>query len=359
MNYANKQIQNMRPYCPPLDNRRNYEGMLLDFNERTVPVSKKVIKALKDFISENKIQVYPEYFDLNAKIGDYTGVSSDQIMITNGSDQGIDLIFRTFTATGDKVIIPSPSFAMFYQCAEVCANETVMPKYYEKEASNSQGELAFPLEEVLLEIDAKTKLVIICNPNNPTGTLVPIEDIKKILDKAKKFGAIVYIDEAYAEFSKISASSLINEYENLIITRTFSKAFGLCALRIGYVITNKLLISEMIKVRGPYDINMAAYFAAKAALDNVENVEDYVNEVMNEAKPMVEKFFRKNDIKYFSSSANFILFKPKDSVKTFNRLKENGILVRPRSGANIEGTIRVTIGTVKEMKKFIKISSNS
>ncbi len=350
MNYANQQIQNMKPYCPPLDNRRNYKGMLLDFNERTLPVSKNVTKAIKNFLSENKIQVYPEYFDLNGKIANYVGVSSDQIMITNGSDQGIDLIFRTFTNKGEKVIIPSPSFAMFYQCAEVCANEIVMPKYYE----NANGDLAFPLDEVLDAIDAKTKLIIICNPNNPTGTLVPLDDIKKILDKAKKFNAIVYIDEAYAEFSKVSASSLIETSENLIITRTFSKAFGLCALRIGYVITNKNLISEMIKVRGPYDINMAAYFAAKASLDDVKNVEDYVNEVMNKAKPMVEEFFKENGIKYFSSCANFILFKPKDSAKTFDLLKENGILVRPRSGANIEGTIRVTIGTVKEMKQFIK-----
>lgn len=340
----------MKPYCPPLDNRRNYKGMLLDFNERTLPVSKNVVKALKDFISEDKINVYPEYFDLNAKIAAYVGALSDQIMITNGSDQGIDLIFRTFTNKGDKAIIPSPSFAMFYQCAEVCANEIVMPKYFE----NPKGDLAFPLYEVLNEIDSKTKLIVICNPNNPTGTLVQIEDIKKILDKAKKFGAIVYIDEAYSEFSKISASSLINDYENLIITRTFSKAFGLCALRIGYVITNRTLISEMMKVRGPYDINMAAYFAANAALNDIKNVEDYVNEVMNEAKPMVEEFFRKNGIKYFSSSANFILFKPKDSTKTFDLLKENGILVRPRSGANIEGSVRVTIGTVKEMKQFIK-----
>jgi histidinol-phosphate aminotransferase len=349
MNYANQNIQAMKPYSPPLENRRSYDGQLLDFNERTIPAGEKVMQALADFIKTDQFQLYPEYGDLQQKIADYSGVKDNQVMITNGSDQGIELIFNVFTEKGDKVVIPSPSFAMFYQCAKVNGNQLITPTY--------EDDLSFPTEKVLDLIEDDIRLVVICNPNNPTGTAVTLEDIERILKKALKTNTLVYIDEAYYEFCQITAASLIDKYPNLIITRTFSKAFGLASLRIGYVLSSVKNIDEMLKVRGPYDINMPAVVAAKAALDDLDSLNEYVYEVMTQAKPMVEEFFRNNGIEFFPSQANFILFKPKD-FSLANKLMKSGFLMRPRDGEKIDGTVRVTIGTVKQMKKFINQFKN-
>ncbi|MDA2921831.1 histidinol-phosphate transaminase [Patescibacteria group bacterium AH-259-L07] len=345
-NLALKRIQRMQPYKPPLDGRSAYGGMLLDFNEKTKPMQSKIVRALEKFVRSQKLQVYPEYFDLEKRIADYAGVMVNQVMITNGSDQGIDIIFRTFAEKGDTVIIPSPSFAMFYQCAHVIGNEIICPLY-------KKDDLAFPFEEVLRSLDEQTKLIVVCNPNSPTGTAVSTANIEKIVQKAKS--AIVYVDEAYFEFSKITAVPLIKKYPNIIITRTFSKAFGLASLRIGYVIARTEYIAEMLKVRGPYDVNMAAYYSACAALEDRKSMECYVNEVIKKAKPLVEKFFDDFSIPYFQSSANFILFRPDNPKNVMKLLGLGGALVRSQNKQNIENTLRVSIGTVAQMEKFIRI----
>jgi histidinol-phosphate aminotransferase len=349
-NFANKNIQAMKPYSPPLEDRRVFSGQLLDFNERTIPVGKKVALALIDLINNDQLQLYPEYGDLCNKIANYSHVKENQVMITNGSDQGIELIFNVYTEKGDKVIIPSPSFAMFYQCAKINENQLITP-YYE-------DNLSFPTEKVLSLINKGVRLIAIGNPNNPIGTVVCLEDIRRMLKKALENRVMVYIDEAYFEFSKITAAEFIDEYPNLVITRTFSKALGLAALRIGYILSSNNNINEMMKVRGPYDINMPAAVAAKATLDDLDSINKYVEEVMNEAKPMVEKFLTDNGIKYFDSKANFILFRPRDSTILVNKLLKSGFLTRPREGEGIEGTIRVTIGTVEQMKNFIEKMNN-
>lgn len=348
---ANKQIQGMKPYAPPLEGRRKYKGVLCDFNERTIPVSPKVLGALRDLADQNQLQVYPEYgTSLQEKIAKYVGVTPAQVMVTNGSDQGIDLIFRTFTREGDSVVIPSPSFAMFYQCAGVVGNKSIEPEY-------ELPDLAYPTSKVLQEIKNGAKLIVICNPNNPTGTLLQLPEIEKILQEAAKMNCVVYVDEAYAEFSGVSAAGLIPKYSNLLITRTFSKAFGLPSLRVGYVLSNEANILELQKVRGPYDVNMAGFVAASAALDELEGTQEYVKEVMFQAKPMVEKFFREQKIPFYFSGSNFILFKPKNATKIFEILKDNGFLTRPRSGPNIDGTLRLTIGTVSQMDQFMRTYS--
>ena len=312
----------MKAYSPPIDGRSDFGGLLLDFNERTVPVGRNVINALRNFIEKGDLQTYPEYFDLNEKIADYAGVKSDQVMIVNGSDQGIDVIFRTFTSDGDKVLVPKETFAMFSQCALLNGNK------------------------IVYDFEKDVRLVVICNPNNPTGEIISLKEIEAILKKAKN--SMVYIDEAYFEYSKVSAVSLLDKYPNLVISRTFSKAWGLASLRIGYVLASKESVGQMLKVRGPYDVNMVAFCAVNEALDDRTYMEKYVDEVMNVAKPMVEKFFEKNAVAYTKSFSNFILFKPKNPLMVFQELKNKGILTRPRGDS-----IRVTIGTKTQMKKFI------
>lgn len=334
----------MNSYNPPLDGRRGFNGLLLDFNERTTPISLKVQKVIQNLLAESKLQVYPEYGELEGKLAKYAGVNENQVLVTNGSDQAIDLIFRSFTDKTDKVIIPSPSFAMFYQSAQLVGNRILKPLY-------KKADLSFPIRDVLEVIDESVKLIVICNPNNPTGTPVSVSDIEKIAKKASN--SIILVDEAYFEFSKNTAVPLIQKYPNIVVTRTFSKAFGLPSLRLGYVVASNIYIKELLKVRGPYDVNMVAYTAALAALDD-NKVQKYIEEVMEQAKPMVEEFFTRNNISFYKSSSNFLLYKPlvEDEEKI---LKENGILVRPQNKTNIENTLRLSIGTVEQMKQFIKV----
>lgn len=333
---ALEKIRKMEAYKPPLEQREKFIGLRLDFNERLAPLPQQVTQAIQNFNPERSL-TYPSYGKLCSQIAKYAGVEANQTMITNGSDQGMELIFRTFIADGDQVVIPSPSFAMFYQLAAISGARIVKVQY------NKDG--SFPFKEVMA---MSPKLLIVCNPNNPTGTLLELDKIEQILKQMPK--TLVYVDEAYYEFSGITATSLIKKYSNLIITRTFSKAFGLAALRIGYALSCQSNINEMLKVRGPYDINQVAKVAAEAALNC--NVQDYCDEVMLSAKPLVESFFKGNNIEFFPSKANFIYFK--QPYATFSaKLESNGILIRPQSG----GYARITIGTTEQMQQFIKIST--
>lgn len=350
LNLAKQNIKQMSAYEGPKEDRTAYKGMLLDFGERTIVPSPKVIEALNEFAKNGRINIYPEYFDLNKKIAQYVGVTEDKVLTVNGSDTAIDLIFRTFTDKDDKVIIPKPSFVMFFQCADVEGCEVVSPIYDES--------LNYPTEEVLNEIDDRTKLVVICCPNNPTGTIVSLDEIEKIAKKALEFNSMVFVDEAYFEFAQITAVPLLVKYPNIVISRTFSKAFGLAAFRIGYAIASKEHIAEMLKIRSPYDVNIIASIAAQVALDDVEHMKSYRDEVMNSAKPLTEKFLKENKVKFFDNSrSNFLLFKPENPEKVYKLLDENGVRTRPRKGPNIDGTIRLTIGTVEEMNKFTQIYS--
>lgn len=336
----------MEPYKQAFKGRSEYKGLLLDFNERTFPLPTRIIRELAESLKRGKLQIYPEYFDLEREIANYAGMKPDEVMVTNGSDRAIEVIFRTFTDKGDKVIIPKPSFSMFFKCAQIMGNKVISPLY-------KKDSFSFPLEEVLDLIDKSVRLVVICNPNNPTGTIISLEDIEKIVRRART--AIVYIDEAYFEFSKITAVSLLKKYSNIVISRTFSKAFGLAALRIGYVLGRREHIAEMVKIRGPYDVNIAAYLAAKIVLEEKEEMEKYVNEVISKAKPFVEAFFRENDILFYPSWANFILFRPNSPKKTVRLLAENGVILRPQKGGNMGNLVRLTIGTKEQMEEFIKI----
>lgn len=342
-------IRKMKPYKPPLEGRGAQDYLLLDFNERTLSTSQKVKEALKKFIDADRLQVYPEYGDLEEKIAQYAGVLVSEVMATNGADQGIDIICRAHLSDGDKVIIPFPSFAMHYQSAGIQGAEILEPPYSEEDGS-------FPLEDTLSLIsgDEKIKLVILCNPNNPLGTAITIEDVKKILLEAMEKGIPVLHDEAYFEFSGITCRDLIREYNNLYITRTFSKAFGLVATRVGYVISHEKNLQELMKIRGPYDVNMFAKTAVLAALEDTVYMKDYVIEVMQESKPMLEGFLREKGVDFFPSAANFLFLKVLNPKRIIDNLKADGILVRPKEGPGNKGGVRVAIGVLADTERFIQ-----
>lgn len=335
----------MKAYQPPLDGRDPLSHLLLDFNERTLPVSSAIENALVDYIRSGRLQMYPAYGNTVELIADYCHVPAEQLMITNGSDQGIDLIIRSACREGDEAIIPGPSFAMYAQCAGI-ENLVVIEPQYTKEGG-------FPTAEVVAAITEKTRIICIANPNNPSGTVVSRSDIVRIAKAAPN--AAILVDECYFEYVKETVSDLVSELPNLVITRTFSKTWGIPSLRLGYVISCSENILALLNVRGPYDINQLAVVAIRAALLCPEDTLRYVDEVMSRAKPLLEQFLTSKGVEYWPSGANFIWVFPKEPGPIYEALIQASILVRPKKDSGGRKGLRMSVGTVEQVRSLIDV----
>ncbi len=336
-------IRQMGAYKPPLEGRSPNQHLLLDFNERTLPVSQPIIDALADYIHSGRLQTYPSYGNITNQLADYCGVDEPQVMITNGSDQGIDLIIRASCTAGDDVIIPGPTFAMYHQCAKIENLNIIEPVY--------TRENGFPTEAVLAAISDKTSLIVIANPNNPSGTEVSRDDILQIAAAAPH--CTILIDECYFEYTRSSVADVLELYPNIVITRTFSKTWGLPSLRFGYVLSAETNILSLLNVRGPYDINQLAVVAAQAALKHPKYTQNYVQEVMSTSKPMLESWLEKNKIMYWPSSANFLWIFPDNPDAINKQLVQEGILVRPKNDSLGNKGLRITIGTKEQTERLL------
>lgn len=339
-------IKKLKPYVPPLEGRNPDKYTLLDFNERTVPVPDHIKDALKKFIDTGGLQKYPAYGPLQAVIASYAGVPLEQCMFTNGSDQGIDLVVRCCCEKGTEVIIPSPTFAMYEQAAEAEGLIIRRPHF-----TKDKG---FPLEEVLAAVNQNTSLIVLSNPNNPTGTEIPRSAILEIATKCPKVAILV--DECYFEFMD-AASTVVNEVgacPNMFVCRTFSKTWGIPSLRLGYLISHVANIEALTCVRGPYDINALAGVATEAALKDSQYMTDYVKEINEQTKPQFEQYLTKKGISFWPTSANFIFCYFEDPKRLEAELRQRGILVRPKKDANDTLGLRITFGTVQQMQAVMK-----
>jgi histidinol-phosphate aminotransferase len=345
-----KAVIDMEEYNPPTSGRENF--LRLDFNENTKGCSAQVLKVLKN-IKADYLSIYPEYSELRKALAGYCKVSLDNVMPTNATDEAIKTVIETYVEKGkDEVIIPTPTFAMFKFYAQL--NEAVVREVLYNE------DLRFPTGKVLSAINQKTKLVVLVNPNSPTGTSIVDEDIIKIIKKSGENDALVLIDEAYFQFYGKTSIPLIKKYDNVIVMQTFSKAFGLAGFRLGYIISNKSNIKNIQKVISPYSVNSIAVASAFAALNDQKYIKDYVTEV-NKSK---ELFYRSLDslkVKYFKSDANFVLLSLEKKADSFCRqLKQEGILVRDRSMDKLlYGCVRVTLGTLEQTKRLIYAINNT
>jgi len=335
----------MSAYKPPLEGRSSKPYLLLDFNERTTPVGEEIKKALVSYISEDRLQAYPEYGDIVSKLARYAEVSEDEVLFTNGSDQGIDLVYRLTTKAGDEAIVPQPTFAMLTHAAELQDLKIKTPAY--------SREYGYPLDEVKSLVTESTALIAVCNPNSPTGTLLAPQEIKGLAQFASH--AAILVDECYYEFSKSSAKEYLAQCPNIFIARTFSKTWGLPSLRFGYMLSHRDNIAELLKVRGPYDVNKFAVVAASTALDSPRFMEEYVAEVLEKSKPKLLTYLDQKDVEYWPTEANFVLIYAPNATQVLSALEEENILVRPRSGPGIDGTLRITIGTLSDTKRLISV----
>lgn len=334
-------VLQMAPYSPPTGERA--DKLRLDFNENTIGCSPKVIQFLKDRLDENRLATYPEYVDAKRELAAHFNVSENEMLLTNGTDEAIQVLINTYVDDDDEVIILQPSYAMYKFYAEVAGASI-------QEISYRPGTLAFPLEELLEAITPATRAVLISNPNNPTGTAVKPEGIERILRKAQ--GAAVLIDEAYFEFCGITAMRYLPEAANLFVSRTFSKVYGMAAMRMGCLFSQPSNIEYLHKSQSPYSVNTLAALAARAAVQDADHVRRYVTEVLA-ARELLYVGLEKLGVPYHDSQGNFVLMQlgPR-SVEVRDRLREVGVLVRDRS-YEIEGCVRVTVGTRDQMRRFL------
>jgi histidinol-phosphate aminotransferase len=335
-------VQKMAPYHPPTGGRSG--KLRLDFNENTVGCSPKVIEFLKQKLTADMLTVYPEYVDAMAELASFFGVTPEEFILTNGTDEAIQVLINTFIDDGDDVLSLKPSYAMYRFYSEV-AGATV------RELEYRASDLAFPLEEFLAAIRPETKAILIANPNNPTGTGIDLNAIEKIL-KAAPYAAVL-IDEAYFEFCGVTALGWIRDYPNLFVSRTFSKVYGMAAMRCGCLFSSADNVKWMHKAQSPYSVNMLAALAARAAIQDTVYVANYVNEVLA-ARTLCYEGLHKLGIRTFESHANFILFYAGDrAIAIRDALRERGVLIRDRS-YEMAGCVRVTIGTRAQIERFLK-----
>jgi histidinol-phosphate aminotransferase len=336
-------IARMSAYNPPLEGRVERDYLLLDFSESTQPPSPHVEEALRAYIASGRLRIYPSYGRFQDKVAAYAGVRPEQVLLTNGSDSAIQLITHVLLGEGDEMVMAKPGFFVTESCARSAGATVVAPEY-------PRADMAFPLAGVLAAVTPRTRLIVVVSPNNPTGTCASLEQIETLLRTHP--GVPVMVDEAYYEFSGRTAAPLLDRYDNLVITRTFSKAFALAGLRLGYALSNAAFIAELTKVRIPYDVNSLAVVAAEAQLDRPEGWRAYAEEVTQRAKPMVERFLREHGVFFYPSEANFLLVRPDDAQAAADWLKRNDILVRPQR-APVADCFRMSIGTVEEMRRFM------
>lgn len=329
-------------YIPPLEGRRG--KIRLDFNENTLGCSPKVLEAIRSVTAE-ELSMYPEYTKLLQELADYVGVKPNQVMVTNGGDEAIKLMYRIFLEKGDRILIPYPTFTMFTVLASQVGAEQVLVPYKE--------DMSFPTEEVLEAIDDTIKMIILVTPNNPTGTMIEREDIIKIIEKAGD--TIVFLDEAYYEYCGENLVDKLNDFPNLVILRTFSKANGLAGLRLGYLIASDDILSELNTIKSPYGVNTVAVKAARAAMQDKEFVKDYVEQI-NENRDYLYDQLKVMGADVYPTKANFMLVKmgekKQDAIAT---LQSKGILVRDMSRFEpIKDCIRITVGTREQCDALLE-----
>jgi histidinol-phosphate aminotransferase len=334
-------VLRMDPYHPPTGSRRN--KLRLDFNENTVGAPPHVIDFIKRFLTAADLSIYPEYGPALIDLSRHFGVGKDQLTLTNGTDEAIQLLVNTYIDDRNQAIVLRPSYAM-YRFYSQLAGATIEELDYEAET------LAFPLEALLERVTPETRAVFVSNPNNPTGTGTDVPSIRRVLEKAAN--AAVLVDEAYYEFSGITVLPLLNEYPNLFVSRTFSKTYGMAAMRCGCLFSNAQNMAHIRKAQSPYSVNGLAAMVARIAVQDQTFVEEYVLEVLT-ARELLYVGLERLQIPYVASQANFVLVQMGDrAIQIRDELRSRGVLVRDRS-YELPGCVRVTVGTRDQIQRFL------
>ena len=337
---ARDAVRILKEYHPPLGNRH---GLRLDFNENTVGCSPRVLERLRTLDYE-ALARYPEREPAEALVAKHLGVDPDELLLTNGTDEAIHLVCETYLEPQDEVLIVVPTFAMFeIYAATTGATVISIP---------AGKDFEFPVDEVLKRINSRTRLIAVANPNNPTGTFVPADDLLRIARAAPQ--AALLVDEAYYEFCGETLMAQPRNQENLFVSRTFSKAYGLAGLRIGVLTGNREQMAILRRNSSPYNLNIAALACLPAALADQSYILGYVEQVQ-QGRAALESELHTRGIRFWSSHANFVLFSLGESHAEFiAAMRKRGILVRDRSkDPGCSGCVRITLGSKEHHQRMM------
>jgi histidinol-phosphate aminotransferase len=336
-NLIRQNIKALKPYATARDEFKGQAEIYLDANENPYG------SALP-----HNFNRYPDPLQksLKSKISEIKGIKPEHIFLGNGSDEAIDVLMRIFCEPKqDNIIILPPTYGMYEVSANI--NDVEIRKV------NLTADFQLDVEAILNNIDEHTKLIFICSPNNPTGNAINREDIELILNN---FAGIVVIDEAYVNYSKHKTFVQdLGEYQNLVVMQTFSKAWGLAGLRLGLAFASLEMIDWMNKVKAPYNINQATQDLAMEALENLPQINAWIQESVAERTKLSQALLNINFVeKVYPSEANFILAKMKNAKQIYDQLIELKTIVRDRSKVVLcDDCLRISVGTPAENEKLI------
>lgn len=339
-------VQAMKEYHPPLGSR---DALRLDFNENTLECSPRVREVLGR-IAAGALTRYPEREPVEAVVAAHLGLAAEQVALTNGVDEAIHVLFETFLDAGDELLLPVPTYTMYEVYASATDAKVV--------AVQAADDLQFPSERLLAAVTPRTKIVAVANPNSPSGTVATREQLLELTRRAPQ--AVILVDEAYYHFCGETVMDLAGKVPNLVVARTFSKAYGLAGLRIGLLAGPADLMRWVRRVLSPYSVNSLALACLPAALDDAGYLDWYVGEVLA-ARAEFEAALDAAKVRRWPSRANFVLVEIGARHAEFVRMMhEAGVLVRDRSSdPGCDGRVRITIGTREQMRQAIAALNNT
>jgi histidinol-phosphate aminotransferase len=337
-----KAVAHMRPYHPPLEGR---DGTLrLDFNENPIGCSPLARQAIRN-LTAAAVSMYPEQESVRRELATFFGVHTNQLLLTNGTDEALHLIVDTFVEPADTVLLVEPTFAMYRFYSELAGARIHALRY--------GAAMQFPIRALLAALRKKPRIFFLANPNNPTGGVLQPAELRRILNAARE--TLVVLDEAYFEFSGITILPWTRRRNNLVVTRTFSKAAGLAGLRLGCIFANRSIAELFRKAQSPYPVNVAALAAARATVRDQTFLRKTLREFRRSRK-VLERGLTKLGIPFFPSAANFVLlFLGARAKEVVSSLAGQGTLIRDRSsdfgGA---GYVRITFGRLSHTRRVLR-----
>ncbi|HWG20434.1 MAG TPA: histidinol-phosphate transaminase [Terracidiphilus sp.] len=331
-------VRAMKEYNPPLGCR---DALRLDFNENTIACSPAVREVLGR-ISAGDLTRYPEREPVEALVAGHLGAVPEQVVLTNGVDEAIHVLFQAFLDAGDEALLPVPTYTMYEVYASATDAQVV--------AVQAGDDLQFPFDRLAAAITPRTKVIAIANPNSPSGSVASREQIVELTRRAPQ--AIVLVDEAYFHFHGETVMDLVGVIPNLVVARTFSKAYGLAGLRIGVLAGDAEHMRWVRRVLSPYSVNSVALACLPAALSDAGYLDWYAGEVLA-ARAAFEAALDRAGVRRWPSRANFVLVEiGKDHAEFVRRMNAAGVLVRDRSSdPGCDGRVRITVGTREQMAR--------
>jgi len=346
----NRNLDNVEPYVVSAGVECNddpkTEWLKLDWNESTIQPNPYLTRDINLFLSNEDLFHYPntKCVDLIKRIADYNDISVDNILLFNGSDSALQNVFSCFINHAEtEVCVFEPTYTQVFPFIKSTGGKIKTSKI-----QNIFTEHKYNFSDI-----EQSDIIYIVNPNNPTGFLIPQKTIIELLSKYRD--KLFIVDEAYYEFSGYSMIKETEKYKNLIVTRTFSKAFSLAGIRLGYIATSRENIEIISKLRNSKEINSIAQICAISSLENVEYIRDFCKEV-KKAREYFLNEMRKLDYVCCDSEANFVLMKVKNPISFIEFLKENKILIRDRSYLpGLQNCVRITIGNMQQTNRICDV----